>query len=132
MRKFLTRLVYQLDKPFYVWALLAGPQWAQNITFFAIWIYIALFFFVLLSELASRADVLEKAKEDRAFAELMAKDKVSFLWTLPSFAAAIAAASQAWFVSATLYAVFLFLSYGASTSKKDEIRRILDENQGQK
>jgi hypothetical protein len=132
MRKFLTRLVYQLDKPFYVWALLAGPIWAQNITIFAIWTYVILFLSVLFADASTRKEVLERARKDREFAEEQMEHKASPIWMLPSLAVAVTAASQAWFVSATFYGVLVLMSYGAYSSKKDAIKEIIGENQDQK
>ncbi|NOQ49900.1 MAG: hypothetical protein GQ553_04485 [Nitrosomonadaceae bacterium] len=133
MKKFLHKLVFQLDKPFYIWALLAGPIWAQNITFFAIWVYITLLVFVVIIEVAARETVLEKVKRDKELGrsqELVEKtldSKPNWLWILPSLAVSVAAASQAWFASASIYAVLILISFGSAASKYDDIKRIIDE-----
>lgn len=133
MKKFLKKIAFQLDKPFYIWALLAGPIWAQNITFFAIWVYITLLVFVVLIELGAREGVLEKVRrgkelgENQEIIEDVLDSKPNWLWILPSLAVSVAAASQAWFASASIYAVLIFISFGCAASKYDDIKRIIDE-----
>ena len=124
MKKFLTKLVFQLDKPFYVWALVAGPAWAQNIAFFAIWVYIVLLLAMCVINAGKKKEVHElmEVPGNKEEMERWLEPKYTWLWTIPSLCVAVAAASQAWFVSAFFYALFILLSLGSAIDLKDKKR----------
>lgn len=131
MKKFLKKLAFQLDKPFYVWALLAGPPWAQNITLFAIWIYIVLLLLVFATQMMNKSEMPENVRNNRKEVEELAAIKPNFLWALPSLAVGVAAASQAWFFCATIYFILILVTFGGSINLRDRAKEALDAAKGE-
>ena len=129
MKKTLKKAFFQLDKPFYVWALVAGPPWAQNIAFFAIWFYTVLLLAMVFINAAKSKELkaLAKVPGNKEDMKEFVEKKINFLWMVPSLCVAIAAASQAWFVSAFFYASSILMSFAGAVGLKQDMKETLDE-----
>ena len=96
--KAIKRIAYQLDKPFYIWALTVGPEWAQNVTLVALWIYIPLLCLMVLGGERITDHTVEEAKKDPEVAKrYLRNDYLRWFLRIPTLATVVAAAAAAWF-----------------------------------
>jgi hypothetical protein len=130
-REFLTKLGYQADKPFYAWALIWGPKWAQNVTFVALWIYIPLIAVYLLSQMIGVEKSIDRAKEDKEWGKDYLSKCGSGLWALPSFIVAGTLAAEGWFATAFFFSILILTSCCVRLFERDGIREAISDNQDQ-
>ncbi len=127
MKKVLSKLAFQLDKPFYIWALTLGPKWAQNITFVALWIYVPLLAILVLAQIGDSQIGIERAKKDKEWAKDHLSKSGSGLWALPSFIVAGVLAAKGWFVTSFFFGIVVLVSYSIALLKKEAIKEAIDE-----
>ena len=110
MTDFLKRIIGTSLPVFYIWALLYGPAWAQNLTLFMIWfagacafLVTAIFFLALIID---PDKIVDDPNNQKIFS-----GKLRHLWKIVPAAALVVVAMHGWTISAIYWAVIMAFAW---------------------
>ena len=129
-KKFIAEVSQQAVKIFMIWAVIMGPNWAQNLTMFCLWIVIVGMGILACAVGVAKEGALLKAKEDEAWARKQIASRTHWVRNIPAFALLGTLAAMGWTWTAIFYAITWFLMHVIHNDTVTKMENMLDESNG--